>query len=68
VEAAGSHRLQRMHNTLLTETRMCLTALEHRYPGHRAIAESLQTGDEQLLGRLLISHMEDAPERLTGAE
>lgn len=75
VAAAGSARLTRMHNTLLTETRMCLTALETRYPDpharvaeHRAIAEALGGGSDQLVGKLLISHMEDALERLTGAE
>jgi DNA-binding GntR family transcriptional regulator len=74
VAAAHSARLTRMHNTLLTETRMCLTALESRYPDpqarvaeHRAIAEALAGGNDQLVGKLLISHMEDALERLTGA-
>lgn len=75
VAAAGSPRLTRMHNTLLTETRMCLTALEKRYPDpqarvaeHHAIAEALGGGSEDQVGKLLISHMEDALERLTGAE
>ncbi|WP_354180492.1 GntR family transcriptional regulator [Arthrobacter sp. UYP6] len=73
VTAAESPRLTRMHNTLLTETRMCLTALERRYPDpharvgeHQAIAEALAAGDEDLVGRLLITHMDDALERLTG--
>lgn len=78
VAAADSTRLTRMHNTLLTETRMCLTALEKKYPDphtrvaeHHAIAEALADGDTERVGRLLISHMEDALERLTdngGAE
>ncbi len=75
VAAAGSPRLTRMHNTLLTETRMCLTALEKKYPDpharveeHRAIAEALGEGREELVGKLLISHMEDALERLTAGD
>jgi DNA-binding GntR family transcriptional regulator len=74
VAAAGSTRLTRMHNTLLTETRMCLTALEKKYPDphtrvaeHHAIAEALAAGNDELVGKLLISHMDDALERLTGA-
>ncbi|MBD8043375.1 GntR family transcriptional regulator [Arthrobacter sp. Sa2BUA2] len=73
VAAAESPRLTRMHNTLLTETRMCLTALERRYPDpqtrvdeHQAIAEALAAGDQELVGRLLITHMDDALQRLTG--
>lgn len=72
VAAAASPRLTRMHNTLLTETRMCLTALERRYPDpharvgeHQAIAEALAAGDQDLVGRLLITHMDDALDRLT---
>lgn len=75
VAAAGSPRLIRMHNTLMTETRMCLTALEKKYPDphtrvaeHRAIAEALGEGGEDRVGKLLVSHMEDALERLTGSE
>lgn len=74
VAAAGSTRLTRMHNTLLTETRMCLTALEKKYPDphtrvaeHHAIADALAAGNEELVGKLLISHMDDALDRLTGA-
>ena len=73
VAAAESPRLTRMHGTLLTETRMCLTALERQYPNphtrvdeHQAIADALAAGDQDLVGRLLITHMEDALERLTG--
>lgn len=72
VAAAESPRLSRMHNTLLTETRMCLTALEKKYPDaharvaeHEAIAEALGAGNSELVGMLLVSHMEDALERLT---
>jgi DNA-binding GntR family transcriptional regulator len=72
VSAAESPRLSRMHNTLLTETRMCLTALEKRYVDlharvaeHKAIAEALGAGDAELVAKLLVNHMEDAVERLT---
>ena len=74
VAAAESPRLSRMHNTLLTETRMCLTALEQRYPDphtrvgeHQAIADALAKDDQDLVGRLLIRHMDDALDRLTGS-
>lgn len=72
VAAAQSPRLSRMHNTLLTETRMCLTALEKRYEDlhtrvaeHQAIAEALRAGDVELVAKLLVNHMDDAVERLT---
>jgi DNA-binding GntR family transcriptional regulator len=72
VSAAESPRLSRMHNTLLTETRMCLTALEERYEDlharvaeHQAIAEALGAGDAELVAKLLVNHMEDAVERLS---
>ncbi len=74
VAAAESPRLSRMHNTLLTETRMCLTALEQRYPDphtrvgeHQAIADALAKDDQDLVGKLLIRHMDDALDRLTGS-
>src|SRR5690625_3568859 len=35
VEAAGSPRLQRMHDTLLTESRLCISALEPNYADHQ---------------------------------
>lgn len=75
VAAAESPRLSRMHNTLLTETRMCLTALEKKYVDpharvaeHQAITEAIDAGDTQLVNKLLIRHMEDALERLTRDE
>lgn len=73
VAAAESPRLTRIHKTLLTETRMCLTALEQRYPDlharveeHQSIADALAAGDQDLVGTMLIRHMDDALERLTG--
>ena len=73
VALARSPRLSRMHNTLLTETRMCITALEDSYRfsddrvgEHREIAEALRDDDAPLVDRLLIEHMEDAVRRLSG--
>jgi DNA-binding GntR family transcriptional regulator len=73
VEHAHSPRLSRVHRTLLTETRMCIHALEPTYAvaetrvgEHRAIAESFEHGDPELTDRLLVLHMQDAVQRLTG--
>jgi DNA-binding GntR family transcriptional regulator len=73
VALARSPRLSRMHNTLLSETRMCITALEDSYRfsddrvgEHREIAEALRDDDATLVDRLLIEHMEDAVRRLSG--
>lgn len=71
VEAADSPRLQRMHDTLLTETRMCIRALEPTYADnqtrvveHRAIAESFTPGNAAHTDELLVAHMADALQRL----
>ncbi|BDZ58758.1 hypothetical protein GCM10025872_24150 [Barrientosiimonas endolithica] len=60
-----------MHQTLLTETRMCLNALEPTYDSnedrvaeHRAIAEALQADDPTATDRLLVAHMRDGVRRL----
>ena len=75
VKHANSPRLTRVHDTLLTETRMCIHALEPTYAvaetrvgEHRAIAESFEQGDPMLTDRLLILHMQDAIQRLSGPE
>lgn len=75
VARASSPRLSRMHNTLLTETRMCLRALQDRYRSpeervveHRGIADAVYKGDGPLLEKLLVAHKEDALERLTTRE
>ena len=72
VALAGSPRLSRIQQTLLTETRMCIHALEETYPDplvrveeHRAIAEALRDGRAEDADRLLIAHMVDAIDRLT---
>lgn len=75
VAMAQSPRLSRMHNTLLTETRMCLRALQNRYRSadervleHQAIADAVHKGDGPLVEKLLIAHKDDALERLTESE
>jgi DNA-binding GntR family transcriptional regulator len=72
VELAASPRLRRMHQTFITETRICIHALEDTYIAsdvrvgeHRALADAIGAGDAALVNRLLSEHMEDAIERLT---
>ena len=72
VHLAGSPRLTRMHKTLITETRMCIQALEATYSGaearvveHRQIADAIGAGDHLHADDLLVAHMEDAIARLT---
>jgi DNA-binding GntR family transcriptional regulator len=81
VDLAHSPRLARMHSTLLTETRMCITALEDSYRfdddrvrEHRGIADALEhapgpvtraSRERTEVDRLLIAHMEDAIARLS---
>jgi DNA-binding GntR family transcriptional regulator len=72
VALAGSPRLYRIHGTLLTETRMCIRALQSRYRSadervaeHRKIAAAVRAGDAALVEELLVAHMDDALARLT---
>lgn len=72
VGLAHSPRLTRMHQILLTETRLCIHALEDSYAGedvrvaeHRAIAQSFIDRSPKLSDRLLVAHMKDAVQRLT---
>lgn len=72
VDLAQSPRLVRIHRTLLTETRMCIHAMEHTYEvdeqrveEHREIAASFHSGDPDLTDRLLVAHMRDALDRLS---
>ncbi|WP_020387562.1 GntR family transcriptional regulator [Kribbella catacumbae] len=72
VELAASPRLSRMHQTVITETRMCIHALEETYSAsevrveeHRALAEAIKSGDPTLVDQLLTAHMDDAIARLT---
>lgn len=71
VTMARSPRLTRIHQTLLTETRMCIHALEETYRDsddrvaeHRGIADAFKAADPALADRLLVAHMEDAVVRL----
>jgi DNA-binding GntR family transcriptional regulator len=75
VELADSPRLTRMHRTFITETRMCIHALEESYSvsevrgdEHRAVATAIGSGDPKLTDELLIAHMDDAINRLTVAD
>jgi DNA-binding GntR family transcriptional regulator len=71
VSCAGNTRLERMAQTLLVETRMCLAALQEHYPEseelvaeHRALVNAISDGDEHLLLTLIESHMMDSIDRL----
>ncbi|GAB3457410.1 GntR family transcriptional regulator [Actinophytocola sediminis] len=71
VTCSGNSRLERMAQTLLVETRMCLAALQDHYPEagdlvaeHRVLVDAIADGDEaQLLG-LIETHMRDSIDRL----
>ncbi|WP_406056910.1 GntR family transcriptional regulator [Kribbella sp. NBC_00889] len=72
VELAASSRLSRMHRTYITETRMCIHALEETYTTsevrvgeHERLAEAIRNGDGLHADDLLIAHMDDAIARLT---
>ncbi|MBN9099548.1 MULTISPECIES: GntR family transcriptional regulator [unclassified Pseudonocardia] len=71
VAASGSPRLQRMADTLLVETRMCLAALQDNPPPaedllaeHRALLDAVRTGDVARLTTVLEAHMADAVDRI----
>ena len=74
VDHADSPHLSHIHATLLTETRMCIHLLEPTYAvdearvgEHREIARSLAAGDPRHTDELLVHHMRDAVQRLTGS-
>lgn len=74
VALAGSPRLGRMNQTLLTETQMCIHALgktyadhETRVVEHRAIAEAIRDGRDREADELIVAHMTDAIQRLVSA-
>lgn len=71
VTCSGNSRLVRMAQTLLVETRMCLSALQAHYPEpdelvaeHRALVDAIADGDERLLLELIERHMLDSIDRL----
>lgn len=72
VRLAASPRLSRMHQTFITETRMCIHALEETYSAsevrieeHLALATAIHEGDEARTDQLLVAHMDDAIARLS---
>jgi DNA-binding GntR family transcriptional regulator len=72
LQLARSRRLSRMHQTFITETRMCIHALDESYAKsevrdkeHRSLASAIRSGDGELTDRLLTAHMDDAIHRLT---
>jgi DNA-binding GntR family transcriptional regulator len=75
VQLACSPRLSRMHQTFITETRLCIHALDETYAAsevrgeeHRALADAIRSGDRELTDELLIAHMDDAIDRLCGPD
>lgn len=71
VTHSRSPRLMRMHETLLVETRMCMTALQDKYrlPSdvvreHAAIVDAIEMQDEPLVWSRIDEHMRDALTRL----
>ncbi len=71
VSCSGNSRLERMAQTLLVETRMCLTVMQEVYPEpqelldeHRRILDAIVDGAEDRLLELIESHMVDAVARI----
>lgn len=71
VELAGSPHLRRMHRTLLTQVRMCLTNMQATYTSiddrvieHRELAEAIVAGETDRAVHLLQEHMSDGMRRL----
>ncbi|GAA1116926.1 GntR family transcriptional regulator [Nesterenkonia jeotgali] len=74
VSLAGSPRLHRVHETLMVETRMCMTALQGTYfdpedqvAEHSRIVEAIASGDDAGLVREIEEHMQEALDRLVRA-
>lgn len=71
VSQSGSPRLVRMHQTLIVETRMCMTALQEKYrlpadvvQEHSLIVDAIEAADEPLALQRIEEHMQDALVRL----
>lgn len=71
VSCAGNSRLERMAQTLLVETRMCLTVMQDVYPEpqelldeHQRILDAIVEGAEERLLELIESHMVDTVARI----
>ncbi|MCK5754903.1 MAG: GntR family transcriptional regulator, partial [Mycobacterium sp.] len=74
VSLSGSKHLRRMHQTVITETRMCIHSLDDSYAKsdfreeeHRTLATAVRSGDPELTDRLMVAHMDDALARLLEA-
>jgi DNA-binding GntR family transcriptional regulator len=74
VSSSGSKRLQRMFDTLLIETRMCLMRLKFAYPvherlvhEHRELLSVMRKGDKQEALDLIDAHLERAVKDLAVA-
>lgn len=74
VSLAGSPHLTRMHETLITETRMCLNAVqpaesdpERQVAEHRALAEAFRSADAGEVDRVIVTHLDDAVTQLVTA-
>jgi DNA-binding GntR family transcriptional regulator len=72
VGSAGNTRLERMTETLLVETRMCLTVMQEVYPEpaelveeHERLVDAIADGDEELLLRLIEEHMTGTVHRIS---
>ncbi|WP_082126623.1 GntR family transcriptional regulator [Allosalinactinospora lopnorensis] len=71
VSCSGNSRLERMTQTLLVETRMCLTVMQEVYPEptelveeHQKLVDAIADGDEKLLLHLIESHMLETVARI----
>ncbi|WP_306371277.1 GntR family transcriptional regulator [Nocardiopsis sp. CC223A] len=71
VSCSGNGRLERMAQTLLVETRMCLTVMQEVYPEpaelleeHRRILDAIADGAEERLLHLIEAHMTDTVARI----
>lgn len=71
VALSSSSRLIRMHSSLVTQVRLCLSRMQHTYDTvlgraaeHEGIARAVMAGDAVLADNLLIAHMEDGQARL----
>lgn len=74
VRLAGSPRLHRVHETLMVETRMCMTALQGTYfdpedqvAEHSRIVDAIAARDDAALVREIEEHMQEALDRLVRA-
>lgn len=75
VQCSGSRRLARTHQTLIIETRMCLSAPESSYQQpvdlveeHHRIVDAIEAGDAGLAARRVEQHLDEALRRLVHAE